>query len=234
MRIRHKPYARSELAAWPRHINEPEAARGQWKDCFANPGLPLRLELGCGKGSFLAAQALAHPHHNFLGIDMKSEVLVVGKRNIECAFGEAGKEPANIAITPFDIERIHQLFSEEDAIERIYINFCNPWYKSGHAKHRLTHPRQLLQYRHFLRPDAEIYFKTDDDRLYIDSLRYFALCGFMLQWESRNLHREEPAWNIRTEHERMFSEQGIPIKACIQKMGALELDESLLRRARNI
>ncbi len=234
MRIRHKPYARSELATWPRHINDPEAARGHWKEQFENPTLPLRLELGCGKGSFLAAQALAHPEFNHLGIDMKSEVLVVGKRNIERVFEQANKAPGNIAITPFDIERVRLLLAEEDNVDRIYINFCNPWCKSGHAKHRLTHPRQLLQYRHFLRDGGEIYFKTDDDRLYEDSLRYFSLSGFCLQWEARDLHSQEPEWNIRTEHECMFSEEGIPIKACIQKKGALLLDETSLMRARNI
>ena len=234
MRIRHKPYARTELAAWPRHINDPAAQKNHWRDVFTHPAQPLFLELGCGKGSFLAKQALQAPQHNFLGIDLKSEMLIVGKRYIEHAFTEAGRDMGNIALAPFDIERADLIFGAADCIERIYINFCNPWYKSGHSKHRLTHPRQLIQYRHFLRPDGELYFKTDDIPLYNDSLRYFEMCGFSLQWESRDLHREEPLWNIRTEHEEMFSAKGKPIHACIVQMVPAKLDEAVFSRLKDI
>ena len=105
-------------------------------------------------------------------------------------------------------------------MQRIYINFCNPWSKNaGSNKHRLTHPRQLLQYRTLMPEGAEIYFKTDDDDLFRDSVGYFPAAGFEITWQTCDLHREEPAWNIRTEHEGMFSEQGIPIKALIARKG---------------
>ncbi len=234
MRIRHKPYARPELAAWPSHINQPEKSKGNWCKHFANPRLPLRLELGCGKGGFLAQRALFERDYNYIGIDLKSEMLVVAKRNIEQHFATANEPLNNVLLSAYNIEQIHNLFSEADSVQRLYINFCNPWHKSGHAKHRLTHPRQLIQYRHFLHPDAELYFKTDDDILFEDSLRYFSLCAFDVVWESRDLHQDEPTWNIRTEHEQMFCEKGIPIKACILQMKQATLDEDLLMRAKNI
>ena len=86
-------------------------------------------------------------------------------------------------------------------------------------KHRLTHPRQLLQYRQLMDEGAEIWFKTDDDDLFRDSLSYFPAAGFEITWQTFDLHKNEPDWNLRTEHEGMFSEQGIPIKALIARKG---------------
>ena len=101
-----------------------------------------------------------------------------------------------------------------------WINFCNPWSKNaGSNKHRLTHPRQLLQYRRLMDEGAEIWFKTDDDDLFRDSLVYFPDAGFEITWQTFDLHKDEPDWNLRTEHEGMFSEQGIPIKALIARKG---------------
>ncbi len=234
MRIRHKPYARPELAAWPHHVNNPQNTKGCWQKNFANTHLPLRIELGCGKGSFLAHRALRETDFNYVGVDIKSEMLVVAKRNIEHIFHQANQAQNNLMISTYNIEHIQNIFSSEDDVRRLYINFCNPWYKSGHAKHRLTHPRQLIQYRNFLHPEAELHFKTDDSLLFEDSLRYFSLCAFEVVWQSRDLHKEEPSWNIRTEHEQMFSEKGVPIKACILRMQKASLDEDHLRRCKDI
>lgn len=232
MRMRFKPYARGELAAWPHYIDEPAALRGHWREAFADPTLPLRLELGCGKGGFLAGVARQEPAFNYLGVDIKSEVLVVAKRTIEHSAGQ--EEIGNIKITSQNIERIGDILSEPDSAQRIYINFCNPWYKSGHSKHRLTHPRQLLQYRAFLQPEGCLYFKTDDELLFNDTLRYFPLAGFAVTWISRDLHKNEPVWNIRTEHEQMFSEQGILIKACVAQIRPGQLDEEKIRRMKTV
>lgn len=234
MRMRYKPYARAELAAWPLHVNTPAQLRAHWAGFFAEPSLPLHVELGCGKGGFLAAAALRNTACNHLGIDIKSEVLVVAKRTVEREFSAAARPPVNIAIAAYNIEYIGQILAPEDAVARLYINFCNPWYKSGHAKHRLTHPRQLVQYREFLRPGAEIWFKTDDDPLFNDSLRYFSMCGFDVPWLHRDLHTEEPPWNIRTEHEQMFAQEGRPIKACVATMRPARLDTAALRRLKTV
>lgn len=233
MRMRHKPYAKPELAAWPYSIDEPTALRGHWAGAFAAP-LPLRVEMGCGKGGFIAGTALRDAAYNHLGVDIKNEMLVVAKRTIERRFAEAGAPIANVRITAHNIEAIDTVLAPEDSVDRIYVNFCNPWYKSGHAKHRLTHPRQLVKYRRFLKEGGQLFFKTDDDPLFNDSLRYFEMCGFQLDWVTRDLHSAEPAGNVRTEHEEMFSAEGIPIKACIATKMTVPLDEEALLRARDV
>ena len=110
------------------------------------------------------------------------------------------------------------ILGEKDNINRIYINFCNPWPKGKHRKKRLTHTRQLEKYKTFLSQNGEIYFKTDDDDLFNSSLGYFEEAGFEILNKTYDLHAE-PIWknNIETEHEKMFSEQGIKIKALIAK-----------------
>ena len=125
----------------------------------------------------------------------------------------------NIILVAYDIERILDVLSEEDKIDRIYINFCNPWPRPKHRKKRLTHTRQLEKYKVFLKPNAEIYFKTDDDELFADSLIYFKEAGFELIKKTEDLHAENSEYNVCTEHEEMFSKQGIKIKAAIFKGG---------------
>ena len=127
-----------------------------------------------------------------------------------------GIEPDNVIITRFDIDRILLILSEEDKINRIYINFCNPWPKGKHRKKRLTHTRQLEKYKTFLKENGEIYFKTDDDDLFESSLNYFKEAGFTIVKKTYDLHSEPDFWyNIETEHEKMFLEQGIKIKALV-------------------
>ena len=104
-------------------------------------------------------------------------------------------------------------------MKRIYINFCNPWPRGKHHKKRLTHTRQLEKYKEFMVDNGEIYFKTDDDDLFNSSLKYFEESGFEIVSKTYDLH-QEPIFekNIETEHEKMFSEQGIKIKALIAKI----------------
>jgi tRNA (guanine-N7-)-methyltransferase len=216
--MRFKPYARPELLACPFHVHDPFHSAGHWHEKFARPGQPMMLEFGCGKGGFLSQLAAAHPENNYVGFDITDKVLILAKRKIEAACAAAHRAPDNVLILSADIERILNVLNAEDTVARIYINFCNPWSKNaGSNKHRLTHPRQLIQYRTFLQDGGEIYFKTDDDDLFRDSLAYFPAAGYAVTWQTRDLHADEPAWNIRTEHEGMFTEQGIPIKALIAK-----------------
>lgn len=214
MRMRHKPYAKPELAACPFYIADPEAQRGAWQNAFAKPQ-PLILELGCGKGGFAARYAAAHPDINYLAVDYLSDVLVLTKRRVEEEYEAAGKDSGNFRLTALNIQWIDADIAPEDTVERIHINFCNPWPKASHNKRRLTHPRQLMQYRAFLKPGGEIWFKTDDDELFEASLEYFAECGFSLRFCSRDLYADEPDWNLRTEYEQKFATMGVPIKALI-------------------
>lgn len=117
----------------------------------------------------------------------------------------------NLLLTAQNIEWITNILCAEDEIERVYINFCNPWPKKRDGKHRLTHPRQLVQYLTFLRPGRLLTLKTDDDELYEASLGYFEECGFTILERIRSLPEGHPASRIMTEHERMFRGMGLPI-----------------------
>lgn len=133
MRIRRKPWARPELAACPFCIDEPEKQLGHWHQMFEREQ-PLHLELGCGKGGFMAQKAVANPDINFLAVDIKSDILGLTKRNIEAAFARQERPVDNVRIFAYDIERILQVLSKEDVVDRVYINFCNPWPKKKHKK----------------------------------------------------------------------------------------------------
>ena len=215
MRIRRKSWARPELAQCPFFVDEPMSLRGRWAEAFS-VRRPMSLELGCGKGGFIAQLASARPEENFVAVDLKSEVLALAKRKVEEVYGRQGRAVENLLLLSQDIERLPMIFAPEaDRFRRIYINFCNPWPKLRHQKHRLTHSRQLLTYRDFLDPEGELWFKTDDDPLFEDTLGYLAEAGYHVSFCTRDLHASGFGENIVTEHEEMFSAQGIPIKFLI-------------------
>ena len=216
MRIRNKPWAKEELNSSKFYIQNPEDAKGKWKEYFKNPNNQIHLELGCGKGYFVKKVAIQKPEINYIAIDLIDAILGVANRNIIEEFN--GKEISNILLTRYDVEEINNILDKNDNIERIYINFCNPWPKPRHKKRRLTHTRQLEKYKQFLKPNGEIYFKTDDDELFKESLEYFKEAGFGTIKLTYDLEKEPDFWqNIETEHEIKFKEQGIRIKAGIFK-----------------
>lgn len=206
MRIRHKPWARPEIAASPFCMDNAFALRGTWRTQYPRADQPLYVEFGCGKGGWVSQAAAAQPDVNFLAFDLKSEMLGMAKRKTEAAFAAAGREPDNIRLAILNIERVSEALSPADGVDRIYINFCNPWPKAGHKKRRLTHPRQLVQYQAILR--GTLHFKTDDHDLFYESLEYFRDCGWEILTQTADLHANEPADNIRTEHENMFAAEG--------------------------
>ena len=211
--------ARPELEASEFYEDETEKWKGKWKEHYDDSRKPFMLELGCGKGQFISKLAVENQNINFLAIDLVDAMLGLAKRNIEQEYKNENLEPKNVIITRFDIERINLILDKKDEVGRIYINFCNPWPKGKHRKKRLTHSRQLEKYKEFLKPNAEVYFKTDDDGLFESSLTYFEDSGFEILKKTYDLH-EEPIFerNIETEHEKMFSEQGIRIKALIARL----------------
>lgn len=214
MRIRRKKWAEEELANSKFYIDKPEINFNKWKETFKNPDNPIYVELGCGKGSFIAKLASKHRNVNYIAIDMIEAMLGLSKRNIETEYDL--EEPENLWLIRANVEQISKVFGSQDKIDGIYINFCNPWPKSKHNKRRLTHPRQLNQYKTFLKPNAKIYFKTDDDELFTASIEYLDESGFEIISKTYDLHKDQIfEENIETEHEKMFSEEGIKIKALI-------------------
>ena len=213
MRIRHKPWAKPELEACPFYIHDPQAQKGKWQELFADKSKPLYVELGCGKGGFISQAAPAHPDVNFIAMDIKNEMLVLAKRKLEAAYAEKGTEPDNVRIAIQNIERLELAWDENDRADRLYINFCNPWPKAKHKKRRLTHTRQLVNYKKFLR--GQLWFKTDDDELFEESFEYFAEAGYRIVYSTHDMHAESPYENFVTEHEKMFSDEGKKIKFLI-------------------
>lgn len=143
----------------------------------------------------------------------------LAKRNVEKEYLDVKREIDNVLLTAYEIQIIQNILNKKDKVDRIYINFCNPWPKPRHNKKRLTYPTQLEKYKIFLKKGGEIYFKTDDENLFNASVKYFEQEGFEIISRTYDLHKE-PIWedNIETEHEKMFEEQGIPTKALIAKL----------------
>ncbi len=217
MRIRNKPWAKDELLASDFYVQKPEDYKGRWKEFFNNENEHIYLELGCGKGFFVKKAAKRNQNINYIAIDLIDAILGMANRNIIEEF--ENKEVLNLALTRYDVEEINNILDKSDNIERIYINFCNPWPKPRHKKRRLTHIRQLEKYKQFLAPKGEIYFKTDDDELFRESLEYFKEAEFEVVKTTENLNEEPKFWeNIETEHEIKFKNEGIKIKAGIFRL----------------
>lgn len=205
MRLRKKWWARPELEQSKEVVTEPSLLKGNWKEEFNNSN-PIYLELGCGKGRFISGQSQTNKDINFIGIDLKDEVLVYALRKVN----EVEREVDNIRLIPLEIAFIEEVFDKNE-ISRIYINFCNPWPKLSHNKRRLTHSRFLERYKTFLQPESEIWFKSDDKELFDDSLEYFNESGFELLYHTYDLHNSDFKENIMTEYEEKFRSKGMKI-----------------------
>ena len=216
MRIRKKKWAEPELSVCDFFVKDPEAHAGNWRHAFKKEQ-PLVLEIGCGKGGFAGQYALQNPDKNIIALDIKIDMLGVGRRTIVRLFEEAGKGDAidNLLLVNYNVEQLDKIILPEDKIERLFINFCNPWPRPKHKKRRLTYYKKLEMYKSFLQPDAEIRFKTDDDELFEESFEYFEEAGFKIKYKTYDLHAESPYENFVTEHEKMFSDEGKKIKFLI-------------------
>ncbi|MDP4089791.1 MAG: tRNA (guanosine(46)-N7)-methyltransferase TrmB [Bacillota bacterium] len=201
MRLRKKWWARPEMEASDYVITEPVEIKGNWKNEFGS-GKAIYLELGCGRGRFISTRAEQNKDINYIGIDLKDEVLIYALRKVE------EKQLPNVRLIPMNISGIQEVF-DKDEIERIYINFCNPWPKVRHNKRRLTHTGFLEVYKGFLKPGSEIWFKTDDHGLFDDSVVYFEESGFRLRYITYDLNKSGFEENVVTEYEEKFTALGM-------------------------
>ncbi|MBQ3424313.1 MAG: tRNA (guanosine(46)-N7)-methyltransferase TrmB [Clostridia bacterium] len=216
MRMRRKPWTEPKLRACSYFIEQPSTHRGQWRRCFRADG-PLHLEIGCGKGVSTVRMAHENPDINYIAIDEVRHVLAVSVSNAEREF--EGRAPENLVFSAVDAMRIYDTFAPEDAIERIYINFPNPWdERAKHHKRRLTHTRQLMQYRDFLTEGAEVWFKTDNDALFTATRRYMGESGFRIRYATEDLHASGFQPNYISEHEQLYIAQGKPIRFIIAQL----------------
>lgn len=203
MRIRFKKFAIPELQENDLVYFDPKNNNGRWNEIFENTN-PIHLEIGAGRGGFVATLAEQNPDINYVAIEMDANILVyAGRLFLEHSF-------KNIRAIRGFAEYLGDHFNE-DEISKIYINFSNPWPKKKQHKRRLTHPRHLKIYKEILKNGGEIEFKTDDRPFFEDSLEYFKESGFKILEYSFDLKLEDKPENIVTEYERKWRGMGVPI-----------------------
>ena len=205
MRLRKKPHTDEKLQNFADFVT-----RGEVQPIVKDPARELYVELGTGKGDFITQIAERNPQINFIGLEVEATVVLAAARKVR------EKNLSNVRLIVFDVENIAELFADHE-VDRLYINFCDPWPKKRHAKRRLTHVRFLELYRKILKVGGEIHFKTDNRGLFDFSLEQFAEAGLEVRDVTNDLHAVEPPDNIRTEYENKFSEQGVPINFCIAR-----------------
>ncbi len=204
MRLRNVKGSREAIAANDFVIHNPEEKKGLWKEVFGNDK-PIHIEVGMGKGRFLIELAQLNPGINYIGIEKYSSVLI---RAIE---KRQEVELSNLFFIRMDAEEINEVFAE-DEIDRIYLNFSDPWPKDRHAKRRLTSHQFLQRYDKFLKKDGVIIFKTDNKELFDFSLEEVPVAGWKLENYTYDLHHSEyKEGNVMTEYEEKFSSMGNPI-----------------------
>ena len=219
MRLRNIPRARETIQAHPAVVKNPEFQKGCWAQVFGN-GRPVRIEIGMGKGRFIMNMAKAHPEYNFIGIERYSSVLL---RAVEKYDTEEFRELTNVRFICMDAMEISDVFAPGE-VERIYLNFSDPWPKARHARRRLTSKEFLARYERVLKEDGLLEFKTDNTGLFEFSLEQIEEAGWTLLAHTYDLHHNEELnqGNIMTEYEEKFSAKGNPINKLIAAYTVME------------
>lgn len=204
MRLRHIPGAEETIASSPYVIQEPSIHKGAWHQVFENTN-PIQLEVGMGKGRFLMELAASNPDINYIGIERYSSVLL---RALE---KRAQLELSNIYFMCIDAKDMTEIFAPGE-VDKIYLNFSDPWPKDRHAKRRLTSPAFLAVYDQILAPEGVVEFKTDNRPLFDYSMEAIPAAGWEIKTHTFDLHHSPMAQgNVMTEYETKFSQMGNPI-----------------------
>ena len=205
VRLRNKPWALDYINEHQDVIiPEPERFKGNWQEVFGNNN-PIHIEVGTGKGQFVLGMAKQNPHINYIGIELYDSVIVCALEKIVEA-----EKPSNLRLLKVNGADLQKYFNKGD-VNRIYLNFSDPWPKARHAKRRLTHEGFLAIYESILVDNGEIHFKTDNRGLFEYSLVSMNHYGMKLNYVSLDLHANEPEDNVKTEYEEKFSAKGQPI-----------------------
>ena len=209
MRLRNVPGARETIIENQFSIQEPEQKKGKWAEVFGNDH-PIHIEVGMGKGQFIIEMARRNPEVNYIGIEKYSSVLVRAVEKLE------DFEQSNLRLIRMDAENIEEVF-DKDEVDRIYLNFSDPWPKDRHAKRRLTSKQFFERYDGILKKDGIVEFKTDNDLLFQFSLEQVPEAGWNLDKFTWDLHNDEEMvkGNVMTEYESKFSAMGNPIHKLI-------------------
>lgn len=204
MRMRKKKNCDARMEAcsstW---VREPETVKGKWSEIFGNDN-PIHLEIGCGKGKFVSEMAKNNPGINYIAVDLFADVLVLAMEKAKAM------EVSNVRFFVGNAAKLTEYF-EYNEIERIYLNFSDPWKKKKQAKRRLTHKNFLDVYKQILKNGNKICFKTDNRDLFEFSLNSFSEENFKMSNITLDLHNSDFEGNVMTEYETKFSEMGMPI-----------------------
>ena len=207
MRLRHIKGAEEEIAESPYVVQDPQSLKGKWHEFFGNDN-PIRIEVGMGKGKFIMELAQMNPDINYVGIERYSSVLL---RALEKYDTEEFEMLENIRFICMDAREIENVFAPAE-VDKIFLNFSDPWPKDRHAKRRLTSDRFLAVYDKILQPDGIIEFKTDNQDLFRYSLESIPEAGWQVTSHTFDLHHSDMAeGNVMTEYETKFSAEGKPI-----------------------
>ena len=205
MRLRNIPGANEAIANSEYCIKQPETNKGNWNSVFPS-AQPIHIEIGMGKGRFIMDMATLHPEINYIGIERYSSVLLRALQKM------ALNPLPNLKFMCIDAADIEEIFAPEE-VDRIYLNFSDPWPKDRHAKRRLTSRQFFARYDKVLKKDGHLEFKTDNQDLFTFSLEEIPEAGWRLDASTRDLHNNEElnAGNVMTEYEEKFSSMGNPI-----------------------
>lgn len=207
MRLRNITGSRDVIAASDYVVQEELQPRcpGNWKNIFGNHH-PIHIEIGMGKGKFIHTMAKEHPENNYVGIEKYSSVLLRAIQKME------QEELPNLKFLRMDAENINQVFGPGE-VDRIYLNFSDPWPKDRHAKRRLPSREFLARYDRILKKDGRLEFKTDNRALFDFAVEELVPAGWRAQVISYDLHSDAALMegNVMTEYEEKFSSMGNPI-----------------------
>ena len=201
MRVRNRKGATELLEAHPQYvILNPADAKGRWQEIFGNDH-PIHVEVGSGKGAFVSGMAKSNPEINYIGIDIQKSVLSYALDKV------LATDVPNIKLLWVDGQDLTDYF-EEGEIDRLYLNFSDPWPKKRHEKRRLTYQSFLATYQQILPENGEIHFKTDNRGLFEYSLVSFSQYGMKLKGVWLDLHASDFEDNVLTEYEQKFANKG--------------------------
>ena len=194
-------------------IQNPTEYRGRWRKLKPD-AQEVRLELGCGKGRFTAETARQNPQALYIAVERVPDAMIVAMERVR----DLGLD--NVYFIDGDAALLREYFAP-DEVDLLYINFCDPWPSSHHARRRLTHENFLILYRGILKEGGEIHFKTDNKPLFEYSLFQFPKAGYQLSQVTRNLH-EHGVQGVMTDYEEKFHSLGTPINRCVATKLAMD------------
>ncbi|MCH5249006.1 MAG: tRNA (guanosine(46)-N7)-methyltransferase TrmB [Lachnospiraceae bacterium] len=205
MRLRNVAGSREVISESRFVIQNPKERKNRWNELFGNSN-PIHIEIGMGKGRFIMDMARLHPEINYVGIEKYSSVLIRGIQKMEV------EELPNLYFIRMDAEEIVEVFGQEE-VEKIYLNFSDPWPKDRHAKRRLPSREFLNRYNEILSKEGNLEFKTDNKELFTFALEQLEAAGWHLDQVTYDLHNDEVMMegNVMTEYEEKFSSIGNPI-----------------------